>query len=227
MLDQQNGEASCGVEFAQEGNHHVDFRRTQTRHHLVEQQQFGPGRERARHFETLAVGQGQVLGKLVAAVVQAEPLQDRLGRGTRFGKPRLAMQRTDRDVLEHAQSLERLHDLEGAAHARVAHAVGTQAGDRLAVERYRAGGRRVDAGDHVEDRGLARAVGADQRVDRAGGNGETHVMHGAQATEALADTRELEARAAHLRGSPKPRRVAIHGQMPAGRYITMIISASP
>ena len=136
---------------------------------------------------------------------------------------RPAMQGADRDVLQNAQSLEGPHDLEGPADACVAHAIGPQAGDLPSVEPHRAGARRMDAGDHVEDRGLARAVGTDQRVDRAGRHGEADVVHGAQAAEGLAQAVDLEARAAHLR----PIRAASHGHTPAGRYITMASRARP
>ena len=137
------------------------------------------------------------------------------------------MQRADRDVLQHAQALERLHELEGAADAGVAGAIGPQAGDHLAVQADGAGVGREDAGDHVEDRGLARAVGADQRMDRAGRHAEAHVVHRAQAAEALADAVELEPRAAHGRRSPKPSLPASHGHTPAGRYITITSRARP
>jgi hypothetical protein len=97
----------------------------------------------------------------------------------------------------HAQPLERFYELEGAADAGVADAIGPQPRDHLAVETDGAGVGRKCAGDHVEDRGLARAVGTDQGVDGAGRHGEADVVHRPQAAEALAQPVDLQARAAH------------------------------
>ena len=141
VLDQQDGEAGALVELAQEGHHDVDLGGPQPGHHLVEQQQLGLGGERARHFEALAVGQGQAFGELVAAVVEAEARQDRRGSLARLGEMGLAMQCAHGDVLQHAQALERLDDLEGAADAGIADAVGPQPGDRPAVELHGARSR--------------------------------------------------------------------------------------
>jgi len=163
----------------------------------------------------------------VPAIVQAELHQD-VGRvGARIGKGRPAVQGTDRDILQHAQPLERLHDLEGAADTGVADEVGPQPRDLPSVEAHAAGVGPVDAGDHVEDRGLAGAVGSDQGVDGTGRHVEGDVVHGAQAAEALADPVEFEPGAAHFCLSPKPRRSAIQGQTPAGRYITITSRARP
>ena len=91
----------------------------------------------------LRSGRVRLSAGLMPAVGEAEPLQDRLGAVARLGEMRPAVQRADGDVLQHAQALERPHDLEGAADAGVAHLVGPQAGDRPAVEADGAGGRRV------------------------------------------------------------------------------------
>ena len=55
-----------------------------------------------------------------------------------------------------------------------------------------AGIGREDARDHVEDRGLARAVGADQRVDRAALHAQVHVVDGDEALELLGERARLE-----------------------------------
>ncbi len=227
MLDEQNRGAVLAVELAKDFDHLVALRRPQARHHLVEQQQLGLGRQRPRHFQSLAVGQGQAFRELVAAIVKTEPRQDRRCAVARLREVGFAMEGTHGDVLQHAQPLERLHELEGASDAGVAGAIGPQAGDHLAVQADGAGVGREDAGDHVEDRGLARAVGSDQGVDGASRNAETHVVHGAQAAEALADIGELESCAAHFGRSAKPSFPASHGHTPAGRYITITSSARP
>ncbi|KAG1078100.1 hypothetical protein G6F40_016860 [Rhizopus arrhizus] len=62
----------------------------------------------------------------------------------------------------------------------------------LAVERDRAAAGRQQAGDQVEHRGLAGAVGADQAEDRAFGHGQADVMQHMQAAEALGDGGKLK-----------------------------------
>ena len=209
-------------------DHDVDLGRAQARHHLVEQQQLGLGRERARDFEPLAVGQGEALGQLVAAVGEAEALQDRprprarasASRGRRCSAPMVTFSSTLRPL--NGRTIWKVRPTP-ASHTRS----GRRPEIVLAVEADGAGGRRVDAGDHVEDRGLARAVGSDQRVDRAGRHAEADIVHRAQAAEALAEAGELEPRAAHRLRSAKPSRAASHGQTPAGRYITITSRARP
>ena len=71
------------------------------------------------------------------------------------------MDRTDQQVLEHGELLERLRDLMGAADAGAAASLRRRAGEVTAVEANGAAARRKAAGDQVEQRGLARAVRPD------------------------------------------------------------------
>ena len=71
----------------------------------------------------------------------------------------------DLDVLQHRQILEKLHELEGANEARRCDRLGRAAGDVLACEDDAAGIRRLEAGNQIEQRGLARTVWADQGGD--------------------------------------------------------------
>ena len=83
------------------------------------------------------------------------------------------------------QPAERPRDLEGAADAAIDDAVRRAARDLVALEADRARGRRQRAGEHVEDRALARAVRADQAEDLALLDLERHVVDGGEAAEAL------------------------------------------
>ena len=67
-------------------------------------------------------------------------------------------------------------------------------GDLLAVHADGARVRPVDAGDDLDERGLAGAVLAHQGVDLAGGDREVHVLQRPDARELLADALELEQR---------------------------------
>ena len=63
------------------------------------------------------------------------------------------------------------------------------AGDALAVEVDLAAAGAVDAADAVEHRGLAGAVGPDQREQLAAPRGERHVVEHLQAAERERDAR--------------------------------------
>ena len=69
----------------------------------------------------------------------------------------------EHEVVEHREVREQLDVLEGAGHAELGDGVRLEADQLLAVELHRALLRPVDAGQHVEDAGLAGAVGADDR----------------------------------------------------------------
>src|SRR5690606_38940799 len=97
------------------------------------------------------------------------------------------IQRTDRHVLQHRETGKRLDELKGAADAGAADLVGAPAVDALAGKAHLTLVRPVDAGDQVKARSLAGTVWADQRDDFTGGHGEAHLLHRAQATEALRD----------------------------------------
>ena len=65
-------------------------------------------------------------------------------------------------------------------------------GDRLAAEADLAGGRRVHAGEHLDQRRLARAVVADERDDLAGMDVEVDVGQRRDGAEVLADAAQAE-----------------------------------
>ena len=60
--------------------------------------------------------------------------------------------------------------------------------------RMRAGGRRLEAGQHPQQRRLAAARGAEQREDLALGDVDADVVDGAVAVEVLDDVLDLEER---------------------------------
>ncbi len=81
--------------------------------------------------------------------------------------------------------------------------VGRHALDLAAVEPDGAGVGRVQARDQVEQRGLAGAVRADQRVDLAGADREAGVADGADAAEMLRDAFDLQHRSLEAFGQEK------------------------
>src|SRR5690606_12781028 len=87
---------------------------------------------------------------------------------------------------EHADGLER------PPHAGADPRLGPQAVDGLAVQPDLARIGLVAAGDDVDERRLARAVGADEREDLARAHVERDVAEGGDVTEAARDALDLE-----------------------------------
>ena len=102
----------------------------------------------------------------------------------------LTFSRTDRPA-EQPVDLERARDAEldplGLA----------LAGDVAAGEQHATFGRRQHAGEEIDKRGLAGAVGADQRVARAGFELEVDILHGPERAEIAAERLRFEAGLAH------------------------------
>src|SRR2546425_783562 len=76
-----------------------------------------------------------------------------------------------------------------------------QARDVVVEERDAAGARRQHAGDEVEQRRLAGAVGADERAALARADGELHAVDGTKPTEPLRDLLQPQRKVGHATGS--------------------------
>ena len=97
-----------------------------------------------------------------------------------------------KEVLRHRELAEEERGLVGAAQAHADALVGRQRGDVLAEEAHGARGGREVAGDGVEQRGLAGAVGADQRAALARGDRERDVLDRLERAERAGDALEHE-----------------------------------
>src|SRR5262245_52611401 len=113
--------------------------------------------------------------------------------------------------------------LKGPAHPQRGDLVGAQADERLAAKADDAGVGTVQAGEDVEERRLARAVGADDRGDTPVER-EAHALQGRKAAECLDDVDGLEER---RHGSPSSRWRRRAGKMPCGRKIIMTTRMIP
>jgi hypothetical protein len=92
----------------------------------------------------------------------------------------------DPDIVVDREGVEHALDLQGAGEPEPADAVRLHAGDVTAEEGDASGVRGEQAGDQIEERGLAGAVGTDDGVELTGGELEIDAVDGAQATERLA-----------------------------------------
>ena len=107
-----------------------------------------------------------------------------------------ALGQRQRDVLGDGQRLEQREMLEHHADAEPARRGGVGDRDRLALPADLAGGRLQRAVEDLDQRRLAGAVLAEERVDLAGLDGEVDVVVGAERGEVLGDADRLERRLA-------------------------------
>src|SRR5436309_2643351 len=108
-----------------------------------------------------------------------------LGQGQEL--PGLALAREDRQrhVVERAQLVEEVHELEAPRDPRADPLVDRLAGDVGVAEQDLAAVRREEAADEVHQRRLARAVGADEGQHLALVDDEVDVVDGVGLTEVL------------------------------------------
>ena len=126
----------------------------------------------------------------VFAPGQPDPRQERIGvAGGLGGRGRLAAEGpAQHDVLARGHAGEDAHELEGPGHPRATHPERWRMEELAAVEPDGPGLGGDLAGDEIEHRGLARAIGPDEADDGAGRHVERQVTNGDQAAERLAQT---------------------------------------
>jgi hypothetical protein len=107
------------------------------------------------------------------------------------------------DVADDGRALEGLQVLEGARGADRGGDVRPLAGDLVALQDDRALGGWQDAGDHVERRRLARAIGTDERHDLAGLDVQVEVVQRRDPAVALGEAADGQDRlpGRHVLGS--------------------------
>src|SRR3954469_4240523 len=232
VLDHDDGRAALadqGKSFKEQ----PDFSRVQTCGRLVEHEELRPCGERPGNLEHALLTIGKRAGPIVAPVSKTH-------RGKKIhrlvaespcpaGKKALPQRYVLADVeagehvLEQGKLLEEADFLEGAGDAKPRTLVCRQPDQVGLVEGERAGIGLIDAGEEVQERRLAGAVGADQREDRAGRDVQRHVVHRAHAAETLVQLFGLEERR-HANLFLK----AIHAwTMPPGMKSTTKVSARP
>ncbi len=183
MLDHQHADAA-GRERPQHRNDVADFRRVEAGQHFVEQQKLRLGRERARQFEALSAGDRQRMRGPREQIAKADVAPDLLRKRDRLGTCGMAQMRADQNVVAHRKSGEWLHDLKGTGDAAAGAPMRRLAGDVEAGVADLAGARLEKARDQGKQRGLAGAVGADQRGDPAGIGRQRSGVDRQQAAEA-------------------------------------------
>ena len=211
VLDEQHGHALV-AQALDVTEQRLGQRRVHAGHRLVEHDHLRVAHQRPRHLQQLALAAGERAGVVRALLQQLEPVEQLLGLRLDLlllAAPERAEQglgevlaglvlRAQHHVLHHRHPAQRLGELEGADHAGLGHAGGRGLVERAAVEgpvrALPAEVGPVEAGDQVEERRLAGAVGPDQRGDDAALDLEVVDVDGGHAAELAHDRVDLEDR---------------------------------
>src|SRR5579883_332510 len=235
VLDQHDADLLLGANVEQELVELGRFARVEARGGLVEAEQRRPRAHGARDFEAALRAIGQVPRLPIGAVEQpdlVEPMPRPLdrarlgpavaGEAEQPGKGEAArpLQRVvlgDEQILERRHAREKADVLEGAGDAgelRDAEAFHLleQHAPAVAMQGEAAGARLVEAGDAVEDGGLAGAVRADDRGDLVAIGDGREILDGDEPAEAHIEMLDLEQRLLAVDRELRER----HGAAPAG-----------
>ena len=91
--------------------------------------------------------------------------------------------KADLDVIQNGHIRKQADILEGSGNAQLVDLVYRHSLDVDAVDQHGAAGGLIDAGEQIENGGLARAVGADQAGDLGGADGNVEAVHSRQAAK--------------------------------------------
>src|SRR2546422_959647 len=165
-------------------------RRAHAGRRLVEQDYLRPQRERRCHVEELLVPLGQVPGLHVTLPAQTEQLGDleralsnrAVGGEGREEAAAVPETRDHRRLerLEHREVRKDLDELEGPCDPQAGQAGGSDPAHVAVPEGDGAGGGAENAGEDVDERGLARPVRPDDRDELTGADGEAHAVERAE-----------------------------------------------
>ena len=239
VLDHAEGIAALAVEPPNRVADDAQERAVDAGADLVQQHDAGIDHHRAAKLQQLLLAAREVARQLVGNAAEAEevdhiigplpvralllPHRSRLQPGSEKPLPGLS-RRHGHQVLAHGQCRELMRDLEGPEQAPVEQLVGLEAGDVLTAEKDLPRVGREHAGNQVEQRRLAGAVGADQACDRALCDLQTRAVNGCHAAEALGDPGDADHRSsAALRREGRAAGIGAAPPAPGQRYRTVVI----
>src|SRR5262245_35646755 len=192
VLDHDDGDLPG--ELAHEGGRALRLVGAHARGGLVEEEELRVRGERDADLEVALLAVRQLGAAHVALGAEAQVSEDLLGALVHRGEPvgvapeaivgdaRLG---GDADVLEHREIAEDVGDLVRARDAEARHGVGGLPRDVLALEQDLAGRGGQHAGEEVEERRLARSVGADHRAQFPPAHLEVDAVDGGEPAERL------------------------------------------
>ena len=202
MLNEQH------TDLGRQLSHHFKQLATLTLRHagrrLIEQQNTRLGRHGQGNFQQalLAIGQlghGHLRQRIQAQLVQncLRFLSDRGVAAHRFppgGTQTFALANRQHHGLQWRQMREQSIDLKRAHQPHARTLIAAQMRDVLATEKNASSRRFIDAGEQVNQRGLARTIGANQSLARTGLQRDAHVFDSVKITKTDAQAFSLQSR---------------------------------
>ena len=216
VLDHHHGEVELPAELEQRGPEGVGLLGAHARRRLVEEEQVGVGGQDGPELHPLEDAEGEPGHPGVEQVGQPQDLGQRLGPSPELPLGGEGARQAEHpgqggvaglevlggeEVLPHGGALDQPDILERAAHPQGGAFVDLGARDVAALEPDAALVGPVEAGDDVERRRLAGAVGPDDADDLPLAGPEAHVAGGLDAAEADGAAPHLK----HGHRSPAPR----------------------
>jgi hypothetical protein len=205
LLDEHDGQPFLLVEAADDREDLGDDEGREAERGLVEHDEARLTHQAARDREHLLLAARQRSGRLSPPLGEAR--EERIGAlelATRFAA-RALDDRAHLEVLEHAHVGEDLAALGDLADAELADAMALVAGDVLALEADRAARRALHASDCADQRGLAGAVGPDDRDDLALGDVERDAVERLRVAVEEVEIGDAEHQRAAVAGAAAPR----------------------
>ena len=221
MLDEQDGHVEVVADEADGLDQVLGLVGVHARRGLVEEQELGVCGQGAGDLQLSLLTVGQIAGQVVALLLQVEDAEQLL-RSLPHGLLHLEVTgqaedglqdralelglvvESHHDVAYHSHVVEQTDVLEGTGDALVVDLVLGQALQLLAVQVEGTGGGLVDPRQEVEDRGLTRAVGADETVDLILFDADIDVLGGLQTTEGDTQVLGFENVVCHQSSPPFP-----------------------
>ena len=211
MLDQQHWQIRRDA--LDNGTDPLALRRGKPRQRFVQQQHAWCGGERHAHVEKALATIGQVARFGLFNARETEIADgsvgfgidrvDRQGIGDRIEAARMPRLDGETDVFANAERRKKVGNLERAADACSGDLLRCMSGDRLAHQGYRALVRRIHTRQEIERRGLAGAIWADQRMQRAVCDGDINALNGLDPPKTLDDVACGKHRSADVRFGPQ------------------------
>src|SRR5580704_5369243 len=245
VLDHDDGDAAL-VEGDQERHDVGDLDLAEARHGLVSDQEPRLRRHGAGELELAHLDLRQVAREPPGLVGEPDQIEEIGAAGVERGGgefvtgPRIdAVEHRHLEVLGDREGRERTRQLEAARDAAARALMRLQPVDALAVEGDRAAVVGERPADAIDQRALARAVGADEADAFAAPHREIDAVEGDEAAEALAQIGDLEQGPAHgvsaglalaatrAAGATAGRNVRTSPTMPLGATMTKPTSSSP
>ena len=158
---------------------------------LVEQQHLRPPRQRARQRHALPLAAGQLIGLALLQPVELDQRHHLGDAGVDLRARHAGALQAERDVVAHGEMRKQRVVLEHHVDRPL---VRRHLRDVLAVEQDAALIRRLEAGQHAQQRGLAAAARAQQREELAGADVERQAIHRAKAAESLGHALDAQQR---------------------------------